>query len=178
VAKRKHGRRRAAGAVEQDRAPRPAAAARRPARAPRDTRPAPREIGAYGERPQAPWHPWPLSEFLIFIGAIAVVVGLARGPERNIATIVAGVAAVIIGTIEVSIREHFSGYRSHTTLLAVLPVIALHTTIVLGLSAFTAVPQALNLALVAVDLALLYVLVRWLRAKFAQARRERIQAVR
>jgi len=177
VAKRKHGKRRARGAAPSVTAERPE---RRPAptaaRETRDARPAPREIGAYGERPDAPWHPWPLSEILIFVGAIAVLVGLVRGPERNVTTIVAGVGAVALGTIEVSIREHFSGYRSHVTLLAVIPVIVLHSAIVLSVAAVTTVPRVLNFALLALDAAVLLLLVRWLRARFAKARQERVRA--
>ncbi len=178
MAKRKRGKRRASGAGPSITAERPERRRRRAETSAQSARPAPHEIGSFGERPDAPWHPLPLSEILIFVGAIAVLVGLVRGPEHNVTTIVAGVGAVAIGTIEVSIREHFSGYRSHITLLAVLPVIVLHSAIVLSLAAFTTVPRALNLALFVLDLVLLVLLVRWLRARFTKARRERIQAAR
>ena len=105
-----------------------------PARPARAERSGPRELGAYGERPQAPWHPWPLSELLIFVGALAIAIGMIRGPERNLTTIVVGIGAVLIGTLEVSVREHFSGYRSHTMLLAVVPVVVLHSAVVIGLA--------------------------------------------
>jgi hypothetical protein len=153
--------------------PRPADAASRPARAP--ARPGgPHELGAYGERPQAPWHPWPLSEILIFVGAIAVAVGMIRGPERNLATIGIGIVVVLIGTLEVSLREHLSGYRSHTMLLAIVPVVALHSVVVLGLAALTSVPRWVNAALLPLDVLLLVLLFRWLRGRFERARRERV----
>ena len=155
-----------------------------PARAPRERRrePArpdgPRELGAYGVRPQAPWHPWPLSELLIFAGALAIAVGMIRGPERNISTIIVGVVVVLIGTLEVSVREHFSGYRSHTMLLAVVPVVVLHSAVVLGLASLSSIPRWVNVALLPVDLLLLVVLFRWLRRRFDDARRARVASER
>ena len=77
-----------------------------------------------GERPQAPWHPVPVSELLILIGAIATAIGaskLSKQDTAGAATLVAGVAAVLVGTVEFSLREHRSGYRSHTILLAPAP---------------------------------------------------------
>src|SRR5205807_336787 len=49
------------------------------------------------ERPQAPWHPLPLSELLILVGAIGTVVGLQRGISRGAAPLLAGLAAVVVG---------------------------------------------------------------------------------
>ena len=60
---------------------------------------------AVGERPQAPWHPLPLSELLILVGAVGTVVGLSRG-ESGIPVLFAGLVAVLIGTVEVTLREH------------------------------------------------------------------------
>ena len=45
--------------------------------------------------------------------------------------------AVAIGTFEVTLREHLGGYRSHTVLLAVVPVVVLHSAVLLVASAFT-----------------------------------------
>ncbi len=43
-----------------------------------------RDPGSVGERPQAPWHPLPLSELLILVGAIGTIVGIRTGdlPRR------------------------------------------------------------------------------------------------
>lgn len=131
---------------------------------------------ATGERPQAPWHPLPLSELLILIGAIGTVVGLTRlgdGASQDAPLLFAGLAAVMIGTIEVTLREHRSGYRSHILLLALLPTILFHTAAILIVSAFTPVPRALNVGLLIVDAAIFAVLFKLLRAGFADARRER-----
>lgn len=126
-----------------------------------------------GERPQAPWHPLPLSELLILFGAIGTVVGLGRGVSQGGPPLFAGIVAVLLGTVEVTLREHSSGYRSHTILLSVLPVIVFHSLVVLAVAAFTRPPQALNLGLLAIDFALFLALFRLLRARFVDARRKR-----
>jgi hypothetical protein len=100
-------------------------------------------------------------------------VALARGPQSNAPTLFAGIGAVMIGTVEVTLREHRSGYRSHTLLLSALPVIALHSIVILSVAAFTRVPRALNVGLLALDAALFALLFRLLRARFSDARRER-----
>jgi hypothetical protein len=131
-----------------------------------------------GERPQAPWHPLPLSELLILVGAIGAVIGLQRGISHGGPLLLAGLAAVVIGTVEVTRREHLSGYRSHTLILAVLPVIVLHSAVILVVAAFTPPPRALNLALLALDAAVFAFLFKLLRARFLDARRERTFAGR
>jgi len=126
-----------------------------------------------GERPQAPWHPLPLSELLILVGAIGTIVGLSRGISHGGPPLVAGLAAVLIGTVEVTLREHLSGYRSHALILAVLAVIVFHSAIVLSVAALARLPLALNVALLALDMALFAFLFKLLRARFLDARRER-----
>jgi hypothetical protein len=141
----------------------------------------PGRSSSHGERPQAPWHPLPLSELLILIGAIGTVVGLTRlgsGASQDAPLLFAGLAAVMIGTLEVTLREHRSGYRSHILLLALLPTILFHTATILIVSAFTSVPRALNVGLLIVDAAIFAVLFKLLRAGFADARRERSFATR
>jgi hypothetical protein len=127
-----------------------------------------------GERPQAPWHPWPLSEMLIFIGGIGAAVGVARlghgGITNGGPVLFAGLAAVVLGTLEITWREHNAGYRSHTLILALLPVVVLHSVLALGLAAFTTVPRLLNVGLLFVDAAIFAVLFKLLRARFLDAR--------
>ena len=133
-----------------------------------------------GERPDAPWHPVPVSELLILIGAIATAVGaskLSKDSSAGVPTLVAGIAAVLIGTIEFSLREHRSGYRSHTIMLALLPTVIVFTGSLLVISAFVSpVPVALKIAPLALALPLFAVLYKVLRARFADARRERVFA--
>jgi hypothetical protein len=131
----------------------------------------------YGERPPAPWHPLPLSEILILVGAIVAVIGFKRlhsdGPG-GAPTLIAGIAAVAIGTFEVTLREHRSGYRSHTIMLALLPVLVFDSLVVLVISLFTSAPRLLSVGLLALDIVLFAVMFRMLRARFLDARHARV----
>jgi hypothetical protein len=140
-----------------------------------------KESASADERPRAPWHPLPLSELLIFVGLIATVVGLRRSSKGFAAggpALLAGVGAVLIGTIEVTLREHRGGYRSHTLMLSVLPVIVFHSAVVLIVAAFSSPPGALTFGLLPVDVVLFATLYKLLRARFADARRERAFAAK
>jgi hypothetical protein len=135
-----------------------------------------------GERPQAPWHPLPLSELLILVGVIGAAFGLIRLSHGGIShggpALFAGIAAVLIGTVEVTLREHLSGYRSHTLLLTLLPLLVFYSATILIVSSFTTVPKLLNVGLLIVDVGLGTILFRVLRARFLDARRERVFAGR
>jgi hypothetical protein len=135
-----------------------------------------------GERPQAPWHPLPLSELLILVGAVSTVIGLGRlghgGISNGGPALFAGIAAVLIGTVEVTLREHLSGYRSHTLILTLLPLIVFHSAVILILASLTTVPKLLNVGLLLVDVGLGTILFKVLRARYVDARRERTFAGR
>jgi hypothetical protein len=94
----------------------------REALAHRQERRATRQLGTEGDRPPSPFGGLPVSEFLIFVGLVGIVVWLIVG---GTAALIAGIAVCAIGVLEVTGREHLSGYRSHTTLLAAVPAIAL-----------------------------------------------------
>jgi hypothetical protein len=132
---------------------------------------------SYGERPNAPWHPLPLSELLILVGAIAAALGLARS-GHNFANggrlLLAGLGAVGIGTVEVTLREHRSGYRSHTVMLALMLVLVFDSALVFALTSFTTLPRSFSVALIAIDIALFAVLFKLLRARFLDARHARV----
>ena len=71
------------------------------------------------EAPPAPWGSFPLTELVVLIALIFGVVGFIRFDTHSGKVMVA--AAMVLGSLgglEVSIREHFAGFRSHTTLLA------------------------------------------------------------
>jgi len=166
-----------AAVAQPTRQKRPAAGARqRPRTRARDRGLA--STGSRRDRPQAPWHPLPLSELLILVGAIGTVVGLQKGFSHGGAPLLIGLAAVVVGTVEVTLREHLSGFRSHTVLLSLLAAIVLHTSVVLIVAAFTHTPRALNVALLAVDAAVFAAVFKLLRARFRDARRERVFAGR
>jgi hypothetical protein len=67
------------------------------------------------DRPPAPWGSFPLAELTILAGLVALVIGLFGGGPTAIGI---GVALACLGGMEVAVREHLAGYRSHTTLLA------------------------------------------------------------
>ena len=124
------------------------------------------------ERPRPPWHPLPLAEILILFGAIGFLVGMERGPATAAGRtpLLLGIAAVAIGTVEFSLREHRSGFRSHTLLLALLPAVALHTTVVVVAGAFAHVTRAFNYTLLAVDVLVVAALALALRRGHLRAR--------
>lgn len=75
------------------------------------------------EAPPAPWSPFPLVELCILAGLILLAVGFFSTGDTRLTLIVVGFALVAVSAIELAIREHFAGFRSHTTLLAAATVI-------------------------------------------------------
>jgi hypothetical protein len=65
--------------------------------------------------PPSPWHPLPLAELAIVIGAVAMLASVALSSDQGL---VAGFLLITLGTAEFSWREHHHGYRSHGALLA------------------------------------------------------------
>jgi hypothetical protein len=68
------------------------------------------------ERPPAPWGNFPLAELTILGGIVCLAIGLLLG--AGTVFIGLGVALAGVGGMEVALREHLSGYRSHSSLLA------------------------------------------------------------
>ena len=90
--------------------------ARRPAPPKKAPAPKPaRRVAAPDERPPAPWGNLPLAELSVLAGIICLAIGLFGGTPKLVGL---GVVLAGLGGLEVSAREHFAGYRSHTTLLA------------------------------------------------------------
>ncbi|MGH2979263.1 MAG: hypothetical protein ACRDLQ_06470 [Solirubrobacterales bacterium] len=78
------------------------------------------------ERPPAPWGRFPLVELVILLGLGLLVAGFFVQGGRGLTMIAAGVALASLAGLELSIREHLAGYRSHSTVLAgVVTVVAL-----------------------------------------------------
>jgi hypothetical protein len=122
-------------------------------------------------RPRPLWHPWPLTEVALGLGVAIAAVGFIRGLDRGAALIGAGVLMATIGVIELCAREHFSGFKSHTLLLAFLPVVALHTVVALWLVDGYRGPVALL-----VDIGLFGLLAMVMLDRFRQARPARTGA--
>lgn len=113
------------------------------------------------EAPPAPWSPFPLIEICIFIGLILIIVGFVAGGDRRGTMLVFGFVLVSLSALELSVREHFSGFRSHTTLIA--GVCALAASVPLFM--LTSIPQLAILVIAAVVFGLA---VSVLRAAFAR----------
>jgi hypothetical protein len=93
-------------------------------------KPAPRSSSRSSRRrdadgpPPAPWGSFPLVELVVFAGIVLLVAGFIVGGNQGTVLIVAGLVLASLGGLELAVREHFSGYRSHTTLLAGLAAVA------------------------------------------------------
>jgi hypothetical protein len=78
------------------------------------------------ERPKAPWHPFPLVELCVLAGIVLLVLGLlSYDSDRGKAMLVAGMLLGSLGGLDTALREHFSGFRSHTMILAAVPAVGL-----------------------------------------------------
>ena len=97
-----------------------------PPAAPKAPKPveAPARRTARDERPQAPWGSAPLTELAILVGLVMLVAGFAAGGFGGTLSIAVGITLAAIGGLELAIREHFSGYRSHSALLAMACAVA------------------------------------------------------
>ena len=73
---------------------------------------------APGERPPAPWGSFPLVELCVLLALVIGVVGFIRAGPGGGVMLAAALALGSLAGLEFTIREHFAGYRSHTTLLA------------------------------------------------------------
>lgn len=145
---------------------RPAVEARSDRDQPRPPRRRASPLGAYGERPSSPFGGLPVSELSILAGAVALVVGVVRhgGPA-----LIGGLIICVLGVTEVTAREHFSGYRSHTVLLAAVPAVVAEFVITL-----TVGPPRIR-ALLLVPVAAVFALCAWfLRRRFRVARQARL----
>ena len=77
------------------------------------------------ERPKAPWHPVPLVEIAVLVGIVCIVVGFFTRDAAYGRTLIAlGLALGALGGLDTTAREHFTGYRSHTLVLAAFPAVA------------------------------------------------------
>jgi hypothetical protein len=94
------------------------------------------------DRPPPPWGGFPLVELVILISLVLLIVGFFFvGETRGTVMIAAGLTLGSLAALELTIREHFTGYRSHTTVLA-----GFGTVIVLGIGFWMEWPQILKLA--------------------------------
>ena len=95
----------------------PVADAPAPPAAPRRAPTAPRRRARSEERPPAPWGDFPLGELTTLAGIVLLVVGFAT---KNFKLMAVGFALVALSAVELTVREHFAGFRSHSSLLALV----------------------------------------------------------
>ncbi|MDQ6732452.1 MAG: hypothetical protein M3022_19725 [Actinomycetota bacterium] len=127
-----------------------------------------RQAAREGERPEGLFGPLPVSELAMLIGVIALVIGFLNGGGP---VVIVGLVIIALGVLEVTAREHFTGYRSHSTLLAAIPAVALEAAVVGVVGAPS--QRALLIVFVAPVFAVLF---WWLRHRFTAARQARVAA--
>ena len=79
-----------------------------------------RTLGTVGERPPGIFGGVPVSEFAILAGIVALFIGML---DHGGSALEVGIIVMALGVTEVTAREHFSGFRSHATLLAFMPAV-------------------------------------------------------
>jgi hypothetical protein len=120
--------------------PRPPAVERAPQAAPA----APRTATYKSRREDAPqpaWAPFPLTELAILISIILLGVGFLTHDATRGVLLGGGFLLVTLSAGELAVREHFAGYRSHSSLLSGICAIACAIPVWLA-----PVPQELVLA--------------------------------
>ena len=70
------------------------------------------------DAPQPAWAPFPLTELVILLSIIMLGLGFLSGGDRRGVLLGGGFVLVTLAAGELSVREHFAGYRSHSSLLA------------------------------------------------------------
>ena len=122
---------------------------------------------ARDEPPPAPWGSFPLVEIAVLIGLILLVAGFAVQGIRGVVMIGVGVVIGSVAGLELSVREHFAGYRSHTMLLAATAAVAsIALLTVIALQFFSTIAIVIPLAIGVLVFALAF---RWLRGAFRRA---------
>ncbi len=130
-------------------------AASAPARANRDA--AVRRRARLDEAPKPPWSPVPLTEICIFVGIVVIAAALLGGSPRGL-LIGFGLALIMAATMELCLREHLAGYRSHSVLIAACAAVILALPLVL----LSGLPKVLVLGAGAVLFGVLWWLLRTL----------------
>jgi hypothetical protein len=87
-------------------------------------------------RPPAPWEPFPLVELMVLVAIVLLIGGFVVRGHRGTVMIGAGLVLGSLGGLELSVREHFGGFRSHTALIAG----AIATVVAIGLTVLVKLP--------------------------------------
>jgi hypothetical protein len=73
---------------------------------------------SFEDRPPAPWGKFPLVEIVVLIALVLLVGSFFVDSSRRGPMLLGGLAIGSLAGLELSIREHFGGFRSHSALLA------------------------------------------------------------
>jgi len=122
-----------------------------------------------GERPPNPFGGVPVSEISILAGIVTAVVGYLSGGGP---ALFVGVLLCALGVLEFTAREHLAGYRSHSTLLAAIPTVAVEFVLV------QIIPSSWPRATSLIGDAIVFGVAFWLlRKRFARAKQTRVARV-
>jgi hypothetical protein len=108
------------------------------------------------EAPKAPWSPFPLVELCILFGIVLIGFGIFGGASKRGVLLACGFALVSLSGLELSVREHFAGFRSHSSLLAGAGAVAVDVPLYF----LTNLPQEALLGVAVIVFALLFHLLR------------------
>jgi len=76
------------------------------------------------DAPRPPWGSFPLVELCALAAIVLGVWGILRGGHGGLVLVFAAMLLGSVAGLEVAIREHFGGYRSHTFVLSGVVAIA------------------------------------------------------
>jgi FtsH-binding integral membrane protein len=108
---------------------------------------------------------------VILAGLGSLIAGFVVQGTRGRTLVLAGIVLGALGGLEVSIREHFAGYRSHTTLLSGAVAVAVLVGLAITVPSLR-LPIAIAIALAA------GLLTAWLLTKAFQRRSGRAFKIR
>jgi type IV secretory pathway VirB3-like protein len=120
----------------------------------------------YGDPPPNLFGGVPVAEIAILAGAAGAIIGLISSAP---AALIVGIVVCALGVVEFSVREHFSGYRSHTVMLAGIPAVAVGIALIALDSA--SLTREILVPVVVVVFGFLFAL---LRRRFRSARQARV----
>jgi hypothetical protein len=98
--------------------------------------------------PPAPWGSFPLVELVVLVAIVMLIAGFIVTGTQGAVMIATGLVLGSLAGLELAVREHLAGYRSHTLLLA--GAAALAVLAVLFFLAPAAMPPLARIAVAAV----------------------------
>lgn len=129
-----------------------------------------RMIAQADARPKAPWHPVPLVELAVLAGIVLIIIGaIHSSTDRGKLAMVFGVILASLAGLDTAVRDHFNGFRSHSTLLATFPT----SLIAVALALLKVSPPVIAIVAVAVFLAGFFGLRNQFKAKAGVAYKTR-----